>query len=137
MALFGIGKKNTKKEKNAPQGAGKLADMVKTLSSEPKRVAKLPVALGVKDVLLRPRVTEKAANLTASNVYTFDIRVGATKQEVRDAVTKLYKVTPVKIRVVNTPAKRVVMRRRRGFGKTAETRKAYVFLKKGEEISFT
>ncbi len=89
------------------------------------------------NILVRPRITEKAANMTSTNVYTFDIGAGATKQEVAEAVKAIYKVTPVKVNVVNTPAKRVQMRKKRGFGKTAATRKAYVFLKKGEEIQFT
>jgi large subunit ribosomal protein L23 len=93
--------------------------------------------VGVKDVLLRPRITEKAANMTSASVYTFDIRVDATKKDVTDAVKKLYKVTPVKVNVVNIPRKKVAMRKKRGFGHTAATRKAYVFLKKGEEINFS
>lgn len=97
----------------------------------------LHVGRSMANVLVRPRITEKAANMTSTNVYTFDIGAGATKQEVAEAVKAIYKVTPVKVNVVNTPAKRVQMRKKRGFGKTAATRKAYVFLKKGEEIQFT
>jgi large subunit ribosomal protein L23 len=85
-------------------------------------------------VLRRPRITEKAANMTAENVYTFDIDMRATKKEVMDAVKALYKVTPIKVNVVNTPATRVRLKKKRGFGNTAAYRKAYVFLKKGDEI---
>ena len=74
--------------------------------------------------------------MTAQNVYTFDVRASATKKDVASAVIKLYKVTPVKVRMVNTPAKVVRMRTKRGYGKTTASRKAYVYLKKGEEIQF-
>jgi large subunit ribosomal protein L23 len=127
MAIFGS-KKNTKEKKDAPKKEAKAV-----AAPAPKQAA---VVVGVKDVLMRPRITEKAANMTAQNVYTFDIRMNATKKDVTAAIVKLYKVTPVKIRVVNTPGKRVRMKTRRGFGKTNETRKAYVYLKKGEEIQF-
>ncbi len=131
MAFFGIGKK--KEEKAAEP---------KVASPREKREAKAPARpasapQGMKDVLLRPRVTEKAASLTSENVYTFDVRQGATKGEVAKAIQALYKVKPVKVNVVNTPAKRVRMRRKRGFGRVGATRKAYVFLKKGETITVT
>jgi large subunit ribosomal protein L23 len=125
MALFGIGKKNTKVQAAKTDKPGKAAVSV---------VSAVGMA-GMKDVLMRPRVTEKAADLSSNNVYTFDVRPGATKKEILDAVKSLYKVTPQKINVVNTPAKRVTMRNRRGFGKTSASRKAYVFLKKGEQIN--
>jgi large subunit ribosomal protein L23 len=128
MALFGS-KKKTEEKKAASKAAPKKEKAVATVSPTKTAVG------GVKDVLLRPRVTEKAANMTADNVYTFDIRQSATKKDVAEAVKKLYKVHPVKVTVVNTPAKRVRMRTRRGFGKTNAGRKAYVFLKKGEQIN--
>lgn len=120
MKLFGQKKK--KEEKTAP------TDSVSVRSKQKP-------APGVKDVLLKPRVTEKAANLTSENVYTFDVRTSATKKDVAAAVTALYKVVPVKVRMVNTPAKRVAMRRKRGFGVASGSKKAYVFLKDGDSIT--
>jgi large subunit ribosomal protein L23 len=142
MGLFSSKKKKedvveAKPVKKAAPKKNALMDVVNTVSSAPKKIVRMPVVSGMNDSLIRPRITEKAANMTAMSVYTFDIRKDATKKDVADAVKKLYKVTPIKIHVVNTPAKRVAMRKKRGFGKTTATRKAYVFLKKGEEISFT
>jgi len=125
MALFGSKKKKEEK-KETPKKEKPV--------SAPKET-KASVAVEVRDVLLRPRITEKAASLTSGNVYTFDIRQSATKKDVAAAVKKLYKVTPIKIAVVNTPAKRVRMRTKRGFGKTTASRKAYVYLKQGEQIN--
>lgn len=136
MALFGT-KKNTKKVETETSEKKVVAKVpaVKKIASTTKTVA--AVSSNVAGVLVRPRVTEKAANMTAVGVYTFDVRKEATKREVILAVKALYKVTPVKVNMVNTPAKRVKMRRKRGFGKTAATRKALVFLKKGETIRFS
>jgi large subunit ribosomal protein L23 len=129
MALFGS-KKNTPAKKAAPKKEAKAV----VAPSEKKTDA---VMLDAKDVLLRPRVTEKAANMTAQGIYTFDVRKSATKKDVAAAVKKLYKVTVVKVTVVNTPAKRIPLKRKRGFGKTTASRKALVFLKKGEQIQFS
>jgi large subunit ribosomal protein L23 len=112
-----------------------------TKDAAPKKEAKASsraasVSVPNERVLLRPRITEKAANMTTGNVYTFDVAKSATKKQVADAVKAMYKVTPVKVNVVNIRAKRVRMRRKRGFGTTASGRKAYVYLKKGQEIQF-
>lgn len=133
MAIFGNKKAETKK------AAPKKKAAVKTPAVAPseKKIAKAVAVVGVKDVLVRPRITEKAANMTVNHVYTFDIRKNATKKDVADAVKKLYKVDPIKVTTVNTPAKRVRMRTKRGFGKTTAGRKAYVTLKKGQEIQFS
>ena len=133
MALFGSKKKEEKKDAPKKEKAAVAAKSVAP-AALPKSTAE---AISVQDVLVRPRVTEKAANLTSQNVYTFDIRKSANKKTVAAAVKKLYKVTPIKIAIVNTPAKKVPMRKRRGFGMTNAGRKAYVTLKKGEEISFS
>lgn len=130
MAIFGNKKAVTKK------AAPKKKEVAKAAPAE-KKIANVVAVTGVKDVLVRPRITEKAANMTVNHVYTFDIRKNATKKDVADAVKKLYKVDPIKVTTVNTPAKRVRMRTKRGFGKTTAGRKAYVTLKKGQEIQFS
>ena len=90
----------------------------------------------MRDVLLRPRITEKAANMTSANVYTFDVAMSATKQEITSSIEALYKVRPIRVRTVRIPAKRVAMRKRRGFGRVSAIKKAYVYLKKGDSITF-
>ncbi len=118
MAFFGT-KKKTEEKKTA----------------EP--VAKTPVVVAdLRAVLKRPRLTEKAANLTVQNVYTFDVMRGATKLDVVRAVKALYKVTPTKVNVVNQRGKRVTLRTRRGLGSRVASRKVYVYLKAGDKIDF-
>jgi large subunit ribosomal protein L23 len=87
-------------------------------------------------VIRRPRLTEKAANLSSANVFTFDVVPGASKHDIVRALQALYKVTPVKVNVVNTKGKTVMLRTRRGKGVQNAMRKAYVFLKKGDTIDF-
>jgi len=83
-------------------------------------------------VLLRPRITEKATRSVESSVYVFEIAPKANKKDVAQAVKEQYKVTPVKVTTVTTPAKRTVVRGKRGT--KASFKKAYIYLKKGDKI---
>lgn len=67
-----------------------------------------------------------------SSVYVFKIDQKATKNLIEKAFKEKYKANPVKIRVVNIPAKNVFVRGKRGT--KSGYKKAYVYLKKGEKI---
>jgi large subunit ribosomal protein L23 len=84
------------------------------------------------DILLRPRITEKASFRLESNVHTFEVASKATKKQVAEAVKVFYKVTPVKVSMVRNPAKEVFIRGKKGI--KAGVKKAYVYLKKGDKI---
>lgn len=84
-------------------------------------------------ILRNPRITEKASMVASNNIYTFDIAKNANKNEVKAAMKDVYKITPVKVRIVTVPAKTSTNRR----GQTTTTgagKKAYVHLKKGDTI---
>ena len=85
------------------------------------------------DIIIRPRITEKSGLMSESaGVYTFEVRSNATKPMISVAIKGLYKVTPVKVRVINLPAKRVFVRGKRGTSNAVK--KALVYLKKGDKI---
>ncbi len=86
------------------------------------------------DSIIRPRVTEKSGLLSQGNVYTFEVTVNSNKAMVRKAAKALYKVTPVKIAIINTPAKNVFVKGRRGT--VAGMKKALITVKQGEKIDF-
>jgi large subunit ribosomal protein L23 len=84
-------------------------------------------------VLMRPRITEKAAIAAdKNNVYVFEVASSATKPAVAASVKEAYKVTPVQVRIVNLPARQVF--RRGKLGTKSAVKKAYVYLKKGDKI---
>ncbi len=86
-------------------------------------------------VLLRPRITEKASQMSMDqNVYTFEVPESASKLHIKTAIKDFYKVTPVKISTVRIPRKAVVVRGKKGM--RAGGKKAYVYLKKGDKIEF-
>ena len=88
----------------------------------------------VSAVIVKPRITEKAAILTDKNVYTFEIKKGASKYDVRDAIKALYNVTPVKVHIVNKQPRHSMSRMRGRDMMESGLRKAYVYLKKGDRI---
>lgn len=123
-SLFGTNKKESKKPARA-KAASKRAV-----------AAKSPAAAVPASVLVRPHITEKAAQATAKGVYTFEVAKSATKTQVMEAVQALYKVSPVKVAMVKVPRKRVQLRRKRGYGTKGGLKKAYVYLKDGDRIEF-
>lgn len=84
------------------------------------------------DILLRPRITEKASYVQESNIHTFEVAPTATKKQVTEAVKIFYNVTPVKVNIVKNPVKEVFIRGKKG--RKAGVKKAYVYLKKGDKL---
>lgn len=121
MALFS--KKTTEKKK---VGETKTATKTKALAEVH------PLAHGIYDVLRGPRITEKATYSSEKGVYVFDVNTNATKHAIAKAISHKYKVMPVKVTVINNKSKRKFVRGK--WGKTAASRKAYVYLKKGDKI---
>jgi len=85
-------------------------------------------------IILTPRITEKGSSLVEKGVYLFNVGRTANKAEIAAAIRTLYKVTPRKVTVVTVPRKQVATRGTNRKGKTAGTKKAYVYLRKGETI---
>ena len=85
-------------------------------------------------VLIKPRMSEKAARLgSEENMYTFDVDQRANKTQIKKAVQAYYKVAPKKVNIiVSKPATRTFRGRR---GTTAGSKKAMIFLKKGDTIN--
>lgn len=120
MALFGT-KKNTTKKVTAPKAATEA------------------VSAGVRDlshILSHVRITEKASMHQDAKVYTFNVSDRATKRDIIRAVHQLYKVTPRMIRIVSIPMKQVRHARTGKTGMKGGGKKAYVYLKSSDSISF-
>ena len=77
------------------------------------------------DVILKPVVTEKSMNAMAEKKYTFLVHTDATKNQIKEAVEKMFEGTKVKsVNTMNQDGKN----RRRGMvvGKTSKTKKAMI-----------
>ena len=86
-----------------------------------------------KKIILGPRITEKAViGADKSGIYAFNVTRDANKVTISQAIKEAYKVTPVKVRVLNSKPLNVFVRGKKGT--TSASKKAYVYLKKGEKI---
>lgn len=87
------------------------------------------------EIIKRPLVTEKGAIAAeAANQYFFEVELGASKQDVRNAVEKIFNVHVNNVRTLRMPAK--YKRVGKNIGRTSEWKKAVVTLKEGERIEF-
>ena len=79
------------------------------------------------DVILKPVITEKSMELMADKKYTFMVHTEATKNQVKEAVEKMFNGTKVKsVNTMNLDGK--TKRRGMTYGKTAKAKKAIVQL---------
>ena len=84
------------------------------------------------DILVRPLITEKTMKLVEEGKYTFEVKQGSNKVEVKKAVEELFKVEVTAVNMVNT------LRKKRRVGKYEGLRpavqKAIVTLAEGQKL---
>ena len=87
------------------------------------------------DTIIKPVITEKATLLSEHNKVVFRVPLDATKDQVKDAVEKLFNV---KVGAVNTIRHKGKTKLFRGkAGKRSDTKKAIVTLLAGYSIDVT
>jgi large subunit ribosomal protein L23 len=85
------------------------------------------------EVLQLPVITEKST-FQKDNLHTLTFKVSrdANKQEIREAVEKIFKVKVASVRTANFHGK--IRRQGRYSGRRPDWKKAYVTLKEGEKM---
>lgn len=134
MSLLNLRKSKTKETKATVQP--------ETTETTSKKVVAKATSTSVKPiqqgglvnsvVLLRPHISERASEASAHGMYVFKVALSATKPQIKAAVTSLYNVTVRYIRTVTVHPKKITVKGTPGMRK--RSRKAYVFLKKGDKI---
>jgi large subunit ribosomal protein L23 len=84
-------------------------------------------------VLVKPLITEKAANFSALNKYIFEVDGNANKIEITHAINEIYGIKPIAVNIVNVMGKRI--RTGRFFGQRKNWKKAIVTLPEGKTIN--
>jgi large subunit ribosomal protein L23 len=87
------------------------------------------------DSIRHPIVTEKATILSEQNKTVFKVHSGADKNSIKKNIEKLFKVTVVKVNIINTKTKKKIKQ-----GKLSTKpgyKKAIITLKKGQSIYLT
>jgi len=128
MAFLNL--KRNKKDDASPSKKG----AAKEKKANAKESGSVTFYSGSKDIILRPRITEKASQIAENNTYTFDVSAFANKKNIKQEINRIYKVTPISVNITKVPAKAIFSRGKAGVKKGG--RKAYVTLKKGDRIEF-
>lgn len=92
------------------------------------------MASNLRDVLIRPLVTEKTTDLMQENKYTFIVPLTANKVEIRQAVEQIFKVKVEEVNTVRVLGKWKRMGRTQG--KRPDYKKAIVKVAAGQRIEF-
>ena len=87
-----------------------------------------------RDILIRPKITERTTELMAEGKYVFVVDKRANKIQIADAVEEVFKVKVEKVNTVNVKGKKKRMGRTQG--KRPDYKKAIVKLAPGETIEF-
>ena len=87
------------------------------------------------DTLIAPLITEKATMLSEQNKVVFKAPLTATKDEIKAAVEKLFKVKVVSVNTIRQNGKNKVFTGIRG--KRSDIKKAIVTLRDGDSIDVT
>jgi large subunit ribosomal protein L23 len=87
------------------------------------------------EVVRRPVISEKSTALSEiAGKYVFEVAVAANKQEIRDAVQRLFNVKVTAVRTLVMHGK--VKRQGRSEKKVSNWKKAIVTLAEGQKIDF-
>lgn len=88
----------------------------------------------LRDVLIRPLVTEKTNAMMQDNKYTFVVPLRVNKVEIRQAVEHIFKVKVLAVNTVRVMGKTKRMGKTQG--KRPDYKKAIVKLAPGQTIEF-
>ncbi|MFH1780499.1 MAG: 50S ribosomal protein L23 [Candidatus Nealsonbacteria bacterium] len=132
MALFNIFKNKKKVVKKAapkeskprPEKSGREVANVPLKSKKNSAIAYR--------ILQHPHVTEKAADLTHSNQYVFNVSERSNKSEIKKAVQDVYGVKVVSVKIINIHPKPKMLGKIKGWRKAYK--KTIVRLAQGQTI---
>ncbi|MBR1647131.1 MAG: 50S ribosomal protein L23 [Selenomonadaceae bacterium] len=90
--------------------------------------------MDVRDILIRPLVTEHSTDLMQDGKFVFVVDKRANKIQIAQAVEEIFKVNVLAVNTINVKGK--TKRRGRTVGRTDAYKKAIVKLEAGQTIEF-
>lgn len=81
-----------------------------------------------RDIIIRPIITERTAEMMDDLKYVFEVSIRANKTEIKNAVEQIFKVKVANVNTLRVPAKPKRYGRYNGY--TTEWKKAFVTLTK-------
>lgn len=90
--------------------------------------------MNIRTIIKKPIITEKSLSITKDNNYTFEVDRGATKDQIKVALKKMFQVDVIAIRTSIKKPVSVAKGKRRIPGKTSAIKKAICKIKPGQTI---
>ena len=89
----------------------------------------------LEQIILSPLITEKLSTMNEKqNRFGFKVALKANKNQIKDAVEKLYDVKVLNVKTSVLPGK--VKRVGKSVKKSSKTKKAFIQLEQGQKIEF-
>ncbi|MFH1745363.1 MAG: 50S ribosomal protein L23 [bacterium] len=132
MGLFTKNKIEDKDTKLAPAKTGYLSNVDKSASVKKEEKKRDVLNSRAYRILIKPLVTEKAANMGVENKYVFEVSPDTNRVEVAKAINDIYNIKPISVNIMNVLGKKV--RFGRTSGRKKDRKKAIVTLPKGKTI---
>jgi large subunit ribosomal protein L23 len=86
----------------------------------------------INSILIRPILTEKATKLAAENKYMFFVDIKANKNQIKQAIERLYPVKVKSVNVYKRKGKTVKKGKRLLIKKLPDRKISYISLKEGK-----
>lgn len=86
----------------------------------------------INEVLIKPVLTEKATNLVGKNQYSFIVNIKVNKNQIKEALEKIYKVKVDSIKINIRKGKTRKVGKKMVIKKLPDRKIAYVKLKTGK-----
>ncbi len=87
------------------------------------------------NIIKFPVVTEKSTKISENNQFVFKVDIGTSKDEVKKAIEKIFKVKVKSVNTINVKGKKKVFKGTKG--KRSDYKKAVITLIKGETLDYS
>ena len=87
--------------------------------------------MNINTIIIKPVITEKTTRLSQEKVYAFQVNTDVNKHQVAETIEKLYSVEVDTVRMMTRKGKEKKVGRKMMIKKLADTKIAYIKLKKG------
>ena len=87
------------------------------------------------DIIKFPVVTEKSTKISQNNQFVFKVGINSSKEEIKKAVEKLFKVKIKAVNTIKVKGKKKIFKGTKG--KRIDYKKAVITLLKGETLDYS
>ena len=87
------------------------------------------------NIIKFPVVTEKSTKISENNQFVFKVDIDTSKDEVKKAIEKIFKVKVKSVNTINVKGKKKVFKGTKG--KRSDYKKAVITLIKGETLDYS